>query len=52
MFHNQQCLGTSKGKCFEKIEWGYMLALDEQFSNKMVIYKTKTALCVYGDCAK
>ncbi len=22
IFHHQQCLGTSKGKCFEKIEWG------------------------------
>ncbi len=22
IFHHQQCLGTSKGQCFEKIEWG------------------------------
>jgi hypothetical protein len=22
IFHHQQCLGTLKGKCFEKIEWG------------------------------
>jgi hypothetical protein len=51
IFHHQQCLGTSKGQCFEKIEWGvnYLPRMNSLQINFLVIFKTKTALCVYGE---
>ncbi len=54
IFHHQQCLGTSKGKGFEKIECGVICLPRMNSLQKicLVIYKTKTALCVYGDYAK
>ena len=53
-FHFQQCLGTSKGQCFEKGNEGLYACLGWTVYKKifLVIYKTKTALCVYGDYAK
>ncbi len=54
IFHHQQCLGTSKGQCFEKIEWGviYLPRMNSLQKYFWVIFKTKIALCVYGEYAK
>jgi hypothetical protein len=44
IFHHQQCLGTSKGKCFEKIEWGVICLPRMNSLQKKILLSIKQKL--------
>jgi hypothetical protein len=55
IFHHQQCLGTSKGKCFEKIEWGVICLPGMNSLQKKILGYLENKNCsmrIYGDKAK
>ncbi len=54
-FHFQQWPVTSNGQCFKKMEWGLYTCLGWTVYKILfffVIFKTKTALCVYREYTK